>query len=97
DPVSGQFSEFVHDDAADEFIINRGQVVDHIIEANKLDFNDAPRLSGGKDGPGARVASIPLDIYFELRGHGIVQDRKRFAKWLNDPDNRAWRTAPGSL
>jgi hypothetical protein len=95
DAVSGQFSTFEYDAAEDMYLIKQGQVVDHILEANKREYNDDARRNG--DGLGKKVASIPLHLYFELRKQGIIQDRKRLAKWLNDSDNRAFRTAPGTV
>jgi hypothetical protein len=38
------------------------------------------------------VARIPLVIMNQLRKLGIAQDPKRFADWLNDPDNSVFRT-----
>lgn len=42
-----------------------------------------------------RVASIPDILYWNLKLKGIIDDPKAFKKWLNDPDNRAFRTAEG--
>jgi hypothetical protein len=39
-----------------------------------------------------RVASIPLVIYYELKRKGILNDRAAFKRWLNDRDNRVFRT-----
>lgn len=44
-----------------------------------------------------RVASVPLVLWEELRRTGILDDRAAFMKWLNDPDNRHFRTRPGRL
>lgn len=97
DAVTGAFSTIEYNDAADEYVVNQGQVVDHIFEQNKLEYNADKVLGTGKDGFGQKVASIPLHIYFDLRKKGIVQDPKAFARWLNDPENRGVRTAPGSV
>jgi hypothetical protein len=44
-----------------------------------------------------KVGSIPMSIYHELQKQGILQDEKRLKKWLNDPDNRVFRTRPGRV
>lgn len=38
------------------------------------------------------VAEIPIAVVNQLMRDGIWQDKDRLTKWLNDPDNRAWRT-----
>jgi hypothetical protein len=44
-----------------------------------------------------RVAQIPLVVLHELQKKGILNDNKAFAKWLNDSDNRLFRTMPGKV
>jgi hypothetical protein len=49
---------------------------------------------------GNKVASIPMTVIDDLNKAGIMRgfavlDDKRFAAWLNDPMNRAWRTRTG--
>lgn len=95
DAVSGQFSTFEYDAGEDAYVIRHGQTLDKLIDANKADYNDDKKRM--TDGLGQKVASIPLHIYFELRKQGIVQDRKAFKRWLNDPDNLYFRTAPGRI
>jgi len=43
----------------------------------------------------AKVASIPMNIYFDLKQRGILNDQKKMKQWLNDPDNKYFRTRPG--
>jgi hypothetical protein len=90
---SGILTSFHYDQADDSFVIQKEQDVAGIIEANKVEFNDAPT----RWGEWTKVGSIPLTIYFDLQKKGILQDQKALAKWLNDPDNRAFRTRPGTI
>lgn len=90
DAVSGQFSTFEYDRASDMYLLNQGQQVGGIVEANKREYNDTKARHG--DGFGRKVASIPLSIFFDLQRKGITRDRKAFAKWLNNSDNRVFRT-----
>ena len=43
------------------------------------------------------VAQIPMPLHTALRKEGIVQDPRAFAKWLNDPDVRKFRTKLGRV
>ena len=79
----------------DEFVIEKKVDVTDIIEANKAHlamFDERQRCA--KDGE--MVASIPLSIYYALPKH-IRDDEKEFRKWLDDPDQRAFRTHPTKL
>lgn len=48
-----------------------------------------------------RVASIPLNLLHDentgLNKAWLQGDENHFKKWLNDPDNRAWRTKEGKV
>jgi hypothetical protein len=96
DPVSGQSSHFEYDPASDMYLLRQSQDVSGIAEANRREFNsDAPARR--HDGLGRKVASIPLTIWMDLYRKGITRDRKAFRRWLNDSDNRVFRTAPGTV
>lgn len=44
-------------------------------------------------GDGMRmVASLPLSVFHDLQKRGILKDKKALKRWLNDPDNRFFRT-----
>jgi hypothetical protein len=44
-------------------------------------------------GDGMRmVASLPMSVYHDLHKRGILRDKKALKAWLNDPDNRFFRT-----
>lgn len=90
DAQTGQFSTFQYDAAEDMYLLREGQRLDGIIDANKREFNESKARHG--DGLGRKVASIPLNIFFDLQKKGITRDRKAFARWLNDSDNRVFRT-----
>ena len=48
-------------------------------------------------GEGKRVASIPLVVWEGLLRDGTANDTKKLRKWLNDPDNNAFRTKKGRI
>ena len=69
--------------------------VDDTIEANRDMRNQAAK---GWTGDWHRVASIPLNVYYDQL-HAAVQqdDMAHVNRFLNDSDNRAWRTKDGRL
>lgn len=88
-------SKIFHADG-DDFVIQTqmsADAVESIIEANKTNFNDAE----GPWGNGKIVASIPIHIYWDLKRKGIADDDAAMKRWLNDPDNRFFRTRPGRV
>lgn len=70
--------------------------VDDIIEANR-DMRNS--LSKNWNGDWHRIASVPLNVAFDS---GLVEaqksgDDKFVSRFLNDSDNRAWRTKEGRV
>lgn len=91
--TTGIVTSFHYDADKDEAIIQKSQDVSGIIEANKQQFNSAPE----RWGEWTKVGSIPLSVYYELERQGITKDQEAMKKWLNDPDNRYFRTRPGTV
>ena len=94
DPLTG-ITRYWHVKSDGEFVIETQQQVSGIAEANKRSFADTDTKA--KYGDMAKVASIPLNVYYELKRKGIVDDPKAMKKWLNDPDNRVFRTRGGTV
>jgi hypothetical protein len=93
DPFTGTTSYWHYDPNTDEAVIQKTQNVDALLDLNRRVFNDAPTRYGDM----TRVASIPLSIYADLKAKGVIDDEKAFKRWLNDPDNSAFRTRPGKV
>lgn len=94
----GKQSNF-HDVDGNYFIENK-QDITGIIENNKAQFNAIDEKA--KWGEWTKVASIPNVVVDELNKQGIMRgfavlDEKRFRIFLNDPDNRFFRTRPGQV
>ena len=91
----------VHADGEGGIIIQTRQDVSDIVEQNKKEYNSYDEKARWSDQLfGNKVASIPITVIDDLNKQGImhgfaVLDEKRFAIWLNDPMNRAWRTRTG--
>jgi hypothetical protein len=78
--------------------IDTYQDVQSIIDSNKLNLNNyGGKLTFGKASKEHVAASIPLNIWEawckETNG-AISKDPKLLAKYLNDPDNKYFRTTP---
>ena len=81
-----------------EFTINTYQDCEPILEENKKAFNNyGSKLTSGKSSEGVRVASIPLNVWNqwmqETNGE-IQRDHNLMKRYLNDPDNKYFRTTP---
>jgi hypothetical protein len=91
----------VHSDGEGGIIIQTRQDVSGIVEQNKKEYNSFDERARWSDNLfGNKVASIPMTVIDDLNKAGIMRgfavlDDKRFASWLNDPMNRAWRTRTG--
>ncbi len=71
-----------------------------IIEANKAAYNSTDERT--RWGELSRVAEIPFAVIEDLNKQGIMRgfvvlDQKRMKAWLNNPDNRFFRTRPGKI
>lgn len=70
-------------------------VCDPTIEANTAMRN---MLDPGWKGDYHKVASVPLNIYWDKLAPALQQDDERFvSKFLNDSDNAAWRSKEGRV
>ena len=94
DPASRTTHVFHYNAENDESCIEVIQDVEDLIVQNRRSFNDS---DGSRWGDGKIVASIPLNVYEQLRKQGITRDRKAMKRWLEDRDNRAFRTRPGKV
>ena len=65
-----------------------------------IDINTAQRnlAQNHWQGDMHQIASIPLNVYYDQLAEASKQgDEKYLSKWLNDSDNRAWRTKEGNV
>lgn len=78
-------------------VIEKQQDVTGIIEENKGSMNQYDERTKWRDTE--RIASIPLSLWWEMKEKGIdpAKDPAAFDRWLNDPDNRVFRTRPGRV
>lgn len=77
-------------------VIRTDYPVDQIMSENAEER--AGNLTNWK-GDYHRIASVPLNIFYDSGLATAInqQDAKFSSKWLNDSDNRAWRTKDGRV
>ena len=80
------------DEATIETIIDATQIVSD----NKDRFNSFDEKANWK-GDMHHVASIPMALFYQMKAEGKLEDQAYMKRWLNDPDNRAFRTRPGEV
>lgn len=89
------------DDSEGKIHIETTQDIQPVLEENKIRRNLGEFHNKKKDW--YHAASIPLVVVQQLvkkgimHPHGAVKDKARFKKWVNDPDNRAFRIWQGNL
>lgn len=96
DPLTGTKSVFHYDHEDDSFVIETVTDVEDVVEINKAAYNERAGTRFG-EGLAHHVAQIPATIWWDLKRRGIADDPKALKAWLNDRDNRAFRTRPGRL
>ena len=93
DPLTG-ITRYWHVTDKGEFVIETEQRI-QVDESNTRARNATDKRA--KWGEMARVASIPLSVFYDLKRRGIADDPKAMKKWLNDADNRVFRTREGTV
>lgn len=99
-PELGTTEWFIPSEDEKTFTIQTVQDAAPIVEANALHRS---AFTSGRDrwGEGingdTKVASLPLNVWMDLKRKGVVDDPRALKRWLNDPDNAAFRTRPGRV
>ena len=95
DAATGITEYFHYDPVTDQATIETVQDYSPIAEHNAAQYREVTSLD--RWGDGKRVATIPLAIYNRLKKEGITNDQAALRRWLNDPENRVFRTRPGKV
>lgn len=95
DPLTGAKTYFVMEDGSDEFQLITQQPVDDILTEAQESRKLTTAKTRWKDMN--RVAHIPGNVHAELMRKGIAFDQKELKKWLNDSDNRIFKTREGRV
>jgi hypothetical protein len=84
-----------YDEETDKATIETRQDVSAIIEENKNEYAQIDERA--RWGEWTRVASIPMSVYFQLKREGKLDDDAYMKRWLNDPENKYFRTRSGEV
>ena len=85
---------FHYDDDDGSFVIATKQDIQPVLEVAREERNE----SRGFKGDGFhKVASIPNVIWWDLVARGIAHDDKKLLKWLEEQDNKVFKTHEGRL
>lgn len=81
-------------------VIETAQDISDIIESNKTSYAQTDERA--RWGEWAKIGSIPLAVIQDLNRKGFLRgfhiiDQKKFKAWLNDPENRYFRSRPGRI
>lgn len=95
-----QYIKRIYHGHGDEHAIETIQDVTEIVEDAKYNYKE--RQGERWKDLMTHVAQIPTSIYYDLVRKGIIDEKndpemERLKKWLNDPDNRVFRTRPGRI
>lgn len=85
-----------YDADKDEGIIETIFDVQAIGEDNKARYNSFDERANW-NGDMHHVASIPMSLYYQLKAEGKLDDQAYMKRFLNNPDNRVFRTRPGEV
>lgn len=94
DPATGR-TVWSHDNGDGTTTLRTDYPVQATVDANTAQRNMA---ASGWAGDYHHVASIPLNVYWDqLAEADSGGDDRYVSRWLNDGDNRAWRTKDGKV
>ena len=97
DSATGITQWYHFDEATGDVGLETQQDVTAVIEGTKGAFNPVDERAPWK-GDVLKVASVPMVIYHQLaKISNNFKDQRVIRKWLNDKDNRVFRTRPGRL
>lgn len=91
DPTTRTKTTFHYDWKTDDIYLQKQQDCEPVIEDNKTWINHVDQRNDFR-----RVASIPLSVYYQIP-LDVRRDGKALKRWLNEPDNRAFRTWHGTV
>ena len=95
-PAFGIRREFYEDPMTGLVTVKTTQDVTAAVEESKALYNRHDEHSNWK-GDIHLVAQVPLSVRFDPARAHIFNDKRRYLKWLDDSDQRAFRTRPGKL
>lgn len=99
DPMTGTTQRWELDPATGVATQVTERDVGELVDENKYLFKEYDERTKWASDTHNHVATIPDFLFYDLwRKFGSPKDNpKAWMRWLDDPDNRAFRTRPGKL
>lgn len=99
DPLTGTETWTHYDPSSETMTFETRRNVGDVTESNREEFKQYDERARWGSDVHNKVASIPDFLFWELQAKfGPMKDnQKAWMRWLDDPDNRAFRTRPGKL
>lgn len=96
DAATGRSVWVLHDQMTGKQTFRVDQPVDELIGMNKA---EEAETHGKRFGEWVKTASVPLSLYHSsgLADASLHGDDRFLSRWLNDSDNRAFRTSRGKV
>ena len=94
DPITNTKKMWHYDADKDEATIETIFDIQAVGENNKAKYNSFDERANW-NGDMHHVASIPMSLFYQLKAEGKLEDQAYMKRFLNDPDNRVFRTRPG--
>jgi hypothetical protein len=94
DPETGVSHFMYYDEGDGQASYVAQQDVSPLLDHNRAVSNEVGKRFGQNM---THVASLPPIVYWDLKRKGILDDSKAFKRWLNDPENRFFRTHEAHL
>jgi len=95
-PLTGTRKVWHYDAEKDEATIETIIDATQVVEDNKTRFNSFDERANW-NGDIHHVASIPMALFYQMKAEGKLDDQAYMKRWLNSPENRAFRTRPGEV
>lgn len=97
DPLT-RIKTWWHEDVMGNITVHHEQDVEDLVARNRAQYNAHSDHGPTRwKGNWHHVGEIPMSVYHDLEEQGILHDKSALFKWLNDPDQRDFRTKPGRL
>jgi hypothetical protein len=104
DPLTGTNTWFHFDDATGVITLEAEGEVGDTTDFSKALYNEFDERARFTSDVHNHVATIPDFLYYQLNnqfftesGGDAAEVKKRWKAWLNDSDNKAFRTRPGRV
>lgn len=91
---------FHYDEMSDSLTIERTEDITPVLDANKRQYNQSDSHFNETFNHVAKIPTIAIEKWCKLKGvtyYEFMNNDKLTREFLNDPDNKFFRTKPGRI